>query len=399
VAASRNVIVAGAGIGGLTAALALAQRGLRVTVLEQAERLEESGAGIQLSPNATRVLLALGLEQRLRPRVVAPEAIEIATAAGRRLARPRLGEAAAARYGAPYWVIHRGDLQTALVEAVREHPDIELRLGTRVEDYVLHSHGISVAGRHGAEPADERGIALIGADGLWSPLRARLGHRQAPNFRQRTAWRALLPAAKVEPAFAEPVVRLWLGRNAHLVHYPVRGGALINIVAIVHDRDARSGWNGAGAREELIARFSASQWSERARAVVAAPERWQTWSLYDLKPLRRWGSGPVTLLGDAAHPTLPFLAQGAAMAIEDAAVLAASLARTPDDPAGALRRYEAARRPRVAAAQRNARRNGAIYHAGGAVALARNLYLRVTGNRLLRSQDWLYSWRPVPPYP
>src|SRR5262249_37565378 len=150
---------------------ALAQRSFRVTVVEQAERLEETGAGIQLSPNATRVLLGLGLEQRLRPRVVAPEAIEITTAAGRRLTRIQLGERAAERYGAPYWVVHRGDLQATLAEAVRDHPDIALKLGTRIEDFVLHPQGISVACRRGAEPADERGIALVGADGLWSALR------------------------------------------------------------------------------------------------------------------------------------------------------------------------------------------------------------------------------------
>jgi len=399
VAASRNIIVAGAGIGGLTAALALAQRGFRVTVIEQAERLEETGAGIQLSPNATRVMLALGLEEQLKAHVVAPEAVEIATAAGRKLAQIRLGENATERYGAPYWVIHRGDLQAALAEAVRNHPDIAFKLGTRVEDFIPHPHGVSVACRRGAEPADERGIALIGADGLWSALRTRLGHERAPTFRRRTAWRALVPAAQVDPAFAEPIVRLWLGRNAHLVHYPVRGGTLVNVVAIVNDRQPRSGWSTAGTRGELIERLPPWRWSDRACALIAAPERWLTWSLYDLAPLRRWGTGPVTLLGDAAHPMLPFLAQGAAMAIEDAAVLAASLARDPDDPAAAMRRYEATRRNRVAAAQHAARRNGAIYHVGGISALARNLYLRTVGNRLLRRQDWLYSWRPVPPQP
>ena len=383
----------------LTAALALAQRGFRVTVVEQAERLEETGAGIQLSPNATRVLLALGLEERLRTCVVAPEAVEVLTAAGRRLAQIRLGERAVERYGAPYWVVHRGDLQTALVEAVRGHPDIALKLGTRVDDFVLHPQGVSVACRRGVEPADERGIALVGADGLWSALRSRLGHERAPVFRRRTAWRAIVRATEVEPAFRESMVRLWLGRNAHLVHYPVRGGALINVVAIVHDRHTKAGWSSAGARDELMKCFPRWRWSDRARALIAKPEPWLTWSLYDLAPLRRWGTGPVTLLGDAAHPMLPFLAQGAAMAIEDAAVLAASLAREPDDPATAMRRYEAARRGRAASAKREARRNGVIYHLGGVRALARNLFLRVRGNRLLRRQDWLYSWRPVAPQP
>ena len=399
-AASRNIIVAGAGIGGLTAALALSQRGFRVTVIEQAERLEETGAGIQLSPNATRVLFGLGLEPQLKAIAVAPRAVEISTSDGRVLAEVPLGRSATERYGAPYWGIHRGDLQAALADAVRQHPDIVLKLGTRFEDYAVRPQGISVACRRGAEPAEEQGVALIGADGLWSALRTRLGHTQTPIFRQRTAWRALVPAAQVEPAFAEPMVRLWLGRNAHLVHYPVRGGALVNVVAIVGDRHAQPGWSRDGDGAELLASYPAERWAARPRALLSLPERWLKWSLHDLAPLRAWGDGPVTLLGDAAHPMLPFLAQGAAMAIEDAAVLAASLADDPDHTAAAMRRYEAARGSRVAAAQHGARRNGAIYHMSGIAALARDLYLRTAGgNRLLQRQDWLYSWRPVPPQP
>ena len=175
-ASSRNVIIAGAGIGGLSAALMLAHGGFRVTLLEQAERQQETGAGIQLSPNATGLLIALGLGERLRPDVFVPEAVAIKTATGGRLARMPLGGAVERRYGAPYWTIHRGDLQAALLEAVRANPDVVLRLGTKVEDFILHANGLSVACRRGAVAADERSIALIGADGLWSGVRARLGH-------------------------------------------------------------------------------------------------------------------------------------------------------------------------------------------------------------------------------
>ena len=397
-APSRNIIVAGAGIGGLTASLALAQRGFRVMLLDQAERLEETGAGIQLSPNATRVLIGLGLEQRLLTDIVEPAAVDIRTSQGRLLARVPLGDYAAERYGAPYWVSHRGDLQAALLEAVRGSPDIVLKLGTRVEDFVAHGHGVTVACRHGTSTADETGIALIAADGLRSGLRARLGHYGKPIFRHRTAWRALILAASVAPDMRTEVVRLWLGRGAHLVHYPVKAGALINIVAIVDDRWDQPGWGEAGARQEIIARFSGRRWAESARELVAVPERWVKWALYDLPPLRRWGNGPVTLLGDSAHPMLPFLAQGAAMAIEDAAVLAASLARNPDDIPGAMRRYERERRRRTAKAQRGARRNSRTYHLAGSQAVLRNLYLWAAGGKmLLRSYDWLYNWRPAPP--
>jgi salicylate hydroxylase len=394
VVSSRNIIVVGAGIGGLTAALALAQAGFRVSLLEQAERLEDAGAGIQLSPNATRILIALGLGERLRRDAVAPSAVVIGTAGGGRLARIPLGETVEKRYGAPYWSIHRGDLQAALLEAVRASPDIALHLATRVEDFVVHAHGVSAACRSRATAADQQGIALIGADGLWSGMRTRIGHRAQPEFRSRTAWRALVLTESVDPEFRTPDVQLWLGQNAHLVHYPVKSGAMINIVAIVTDRWAKPGWNAEGAPGELLARYSPWNWAEPVRAFLAQPKHWQKWALFDLAPLRRWGDGPVTLLGDAAHPMLPFLAQGAAMAIEDAAVLAASLAVRPDDAAAGLRHYESARRDRTAKVQRAARRNGSIYHLGAAEALLRNLFLRAAGgNVLLRHYNWLYDWQ------
>ena len=403
-APSRNVIIAGAGIGGLTAALALAQRGFRAVVLEQASTLEEIGAGIQLSPNAARVLIGLGLEQRLIANAVEPEAVEIRTSRGQILARIPLGDYAEARYVAPYWVIHRGDLQAALADAVRTNPDIALKLGTRVEDFVFHGNGVTAACRHGPSPADETGIALICADGLWSRLRLRLGHRDKPSFRRRVAWRALVPAASVVPDVRTGVVRLWLGQGAHLVHYPVKLGTLINIVAIVNDDRwqesglSAPGWNEPGVREEIIARFSSKQWAAPVRELIAQPDRWHKWALYDLPPLRQWGDGPVTMLGDAAHPMLPFLAQGAAMAIEDAAVLAASMAHTPDDIPGAMRRYERARRRRTRRAQNGARRNSRAYHTRGTEAVLRDFYLRMIGGKLLlRSYDWLYGWRPTPP--
>ncbi len=397
-ASSRTIIVAGAGIGGLTTALALAKKGFRAAVIEQSTRLEDIGAGIQLSPNAMHVLFALGLGEALKPHVVAPEDIRIRKARSERvLVRVPLGQYAEQRYGAPYWMIHRGDLQTVLLDAVRANPDITLTLGTKVEDYAIHANGITVQTRSGPEGTDERGIALVGADGLWSAVRARLRYAKPPRFRHRTAWRALVPADAVPSQFREPSINLWLGPDAHLVHYPVKGGALINIVAIIRSPTAEPGWNNAGTREEILARFSRWSWAASARAVLAAPERWAKWTLYDRPRLRRWGEGPVTLVGDAAHPMLPFLAQGAAMAIEDAMVLAECLAGSPDNPAHAMRSYEKMRRGRTAKAQRAARRNGLRYHATGSEAVLRNLALRLMGGKyLLKRYDWLYGWRPGP---
>jgi salicylate hydroxylase len=391
-ARSRSIIIAGAGIGGLTAALTVARAGYRVVVLEQATRLEEAGAGIQLSPNATRILTDLGLAERLRPYAVAPEAIQIRAASGRPIQRIPLGESAERRYGAPYWVIHRADLQAALVAAVGEMPDITLKLGTRAEDFALHQHGLTVQTR-GTQALDEQGVALIGADGVWSSLRARMGDRSLPAFAHRTAWRATLPAAQLTEEFRAPITGLWLGRDAHLVHYPVKAGAMVNIVAIIRDDWNEPGWSAPGKPAELAPRFAG--FAAEACALLAMPERWQKWALFDRAPSLPHRKGPVTLIGDAAHPMLPFLAQGGAMGIEDAAVLGQRLTHAGEDIARAMRSYERTRQRRVARVQREARRNSWRYHLAGPLGFARNAVLgAMSGDKLLARYDWLYGWKP-----
>jgi salicylate hydroxylase len=392
-----GVLIAGAGIGGLTAALALARRGIAVTLFDQAERLEETGAGIQLSPNATRALAALDLSGRVEPAIVAPAAIRLrAGHSGRDIAVLPLGAAIAARHGAPYWVIHRADLQQALLGAVQEEPLIALVLGAKVDDFAVDAAGVRALLHGAAQPAgtERHGSALVGADGLWSAIRARLGDSTPPRSAERTAWRALVPAAGLPPRFVEPLINLWIGSGGHLVHYPIRAGTAVNIVAVAGDRWRSAAWSTSAERDEVLARFPANGWTSEARELLAAPDRWQKWALHDRAPSRRWGQGPVTLLGDAAHPMLPHLAQGAAMAIEDAAVLARELARRPGDPAGALRNYEAARQQRTARVQRAARRNDWRYHLGPPAAFIRDSVLRALGGeRLLAQYDWLYRWR------
>jgi len=393
---SRTVIIAGAGIGGLTAALALARNGFRALILEQAERLEETGAGIQLSPNATRILVDIGLADRLRPHIVALAAIRVLGGrSGREIVRIPLGEGATQRYGAPYWAIHRGDLQAALSDAAAQDLNIVLRLGMSMEDFATHPHGVTVSARGATGLWTEHGHALIAADGLWSAARARIASKAPPRFAGRTAWRALVPAAQLAPEFREPLVHLWLGRDAHLVHYPVKAGKLINVVVITADDWSGPGWSEPASRVDLLARLSSRRWAPQAHSVFRAPDAWLKWALYEIEPLWSFAKGAAALLGDAAHAMLPFLAQGAAMAIEDAAVAAQCLARMPDDPGSAWESYSAIRRSRTRKVQRLAARNGKRYHRAAAAAMLRDTAMRLLGSeRLLQNYDWLYDWRP-----
>jgi salicylate hydroxylase len=392
---ARKVIIAGGGIGGLSAALSIARIGIPVDILEQTQQLETAGAGLQLSPNATRVLIELGLAERLQTTLVAPEAIRVMNAGnGKEIVRIPLGRTAEARYGAPFWVMHRADLQAALADAVRARTDINLSLGTRVEDFATHANGITVQTRAFGQISEQSGTVFIGADGLWSATRARLRRDRAPTFRHKTAWRALVPAADVAAQWRQPLVHLWLGRDTHLVHYPVKGGALINIVAIADDEWQATTWNGPSDRKDVLRRFSRWDWAESARLLLSAPEQWSKWALHDRTGAHR-GRGPVALLGDASHPMLPFLAQGAGMAIEDGAVLAAHLAQFPDKPAKALRGYEKERRRRTERVQKTARKQGSIYGYSGPEGAIRNLVMRMKGgDKLLSRYDWLYKWRP-----
>lgn len=393
--ATRNVIIAGAGIGGLTAALTLSRAGLRATVLEQAPQLEEAGAGIQLTPNATRILLQLGLGDELRRTAVEPQAIRVMSGpSAHEVIRIPLGRYAENRYGTPYWVIHRGDLQMALANAARTDRDIALKLACRVEDYASHRNGVSVLARCAGEIVQEQGIALVGADGVWSAVRDRLRRQSPPRFRHRTAWRAFVPATALAEKWREPMINLWMGMDSHLVHYPIKGGALVNIVAIVDDEWNEPGWSASGEPAEVLRRFARWSWAEQARDIVAAPQRWQKWALFE-RGRPAGGSGAVTLLGDAAHPMLPFLAQGGAMAIEDAAVLASVLGPGDVNPAKALRAYERERRSRTAKVQKLARRQGRIYGQTGPEAVIRNFVMRrLGGQKLLARYDWLFGFDP-----
>lgn len=391
---SRTVLIAGAGIGGLTASLALAARGFRVILTEKAERLEEAGAGLQLSPNASRILIGLGLRERLAARALVPEAVSVVSVRrGGEICRLPLGEAAAT-YGAPYWVIHRADLQAALLDQVRENPDIDLRLGTAFEDATMSGAGLTVRLRAGPARIEETAWALIGADGVWSALRDRLFPNARPRFSGLIAWRGTVEATQLPAATATPRVTLWMGPDAHLVAYPMSGGQRINVVAIVPGSWNQPGWSEPGDAADITHRFATAGWPEPARAMIGAIDGWRKWALFTSPALPAWHSGAIALLGDAAHAMLPFAAQGAGMAIEDAAVLAQCLGESADASV-ALAHYTRLRRERVARVQRFAQQNGRIYHLKGVAALARDLGITALGpRRMLARPDWIYTWRP-----
>ena len=389
----RSLIIAGGGIGGLTAALTAAEAGLDVTVLEAAPAIEEIGAGVQLTPNVTHILKALGVDAFLSPQAVSPEALDIRRGeSGKTILSVPLGKAVMADYGAPWWVVHRADLQAALLARIAQTTGITIQTGKRLEDITSHDDGITLRTSHRGQTQEHRATALIGADGLWSRTRQCLGDTTPPLPARRIALRATVAMEQVPDCFRRLRSGLWMGAKAHLVHYPVRGGSLLNLVAVIADGRSLEGWNNEASRTEVLAAFM--PWCAEARQLLAVAPHWKAWPLMERPVFYGSGSGPVTLLGDAAHPMMPFMAQGAAMAIEDAAILGRELKASPDDVAGALRRYEAARKSRVSRVQRNARINGGLYHLSGLAADLRDLGMKTLGGAaMLKRTDWLYRWR------
>lgn len=392
-----HALIAGAGIGGLCAALSLARGGWRVSLFDQAKVLEEVGAGLQLSPNASAILRGLGVIERLLPSSLAPRAVRIRRARdGVTLALMPLDDADT-RWGSPYLLAHRADLQRVLLEAVARENAIKLHTGAAVAGFASGADGVAIAVRQGLIRLEVTGDCLIGADGSRSLVRERLlaGSPSASKFSGRTAWRALVGAGQAAPEMLRQETSLWLGRKAHLVHYPLRGGSVVNVVAIVEedfrDSGAVDAWSSHGDPAFLQARFAG--WDAAAKNLLGAASDWRKWPLFDRDPLPTWAAGRVALLGDAAHPMLPFLAQGAAQAIEDAGALGDALSRQRDiQPA--LLAYQAVRRERAARVQKESRRQGEIYHLSGPAALARDLAMRALGGQRMSARyDWLYDVR------
>lgn len=380
------MLIAGGGIGGLTAALCLARAGFEVAVFEQAPEFGEVGAGIQLSPNCSRVLHHLGLAPALEACAFLPEGTEFrAWNTGRLIGASPLGDSVREAYGFPYYHIHRGDLLTVLLEAARQSASIALHNAAPVSGFVQHEGGVrvSVAG------AIHEGHALIGADGIRSTVRNGLFGEQAPTFTGNVAWRALVPAERLPNDFLNPVGTVWWGPGSHFVCYYLRGGALVNCVCVVEKGGwTVESWTERGTYDELKSDFAG--WHPVVQALIDNSDRnsLYKWALYDRGPMPRWGKGAVTLLGDACHATLPFMAQGAAMAIEDAAVLAGCLS-AETETAAALKRYEDLRRERTARVQSGSRRTARLFHLRGFKAWLRN---RVAGRGAGRIMDSLFRY-------
>lgn len=398
---TQDVVIAGAGIGGLACALALARTGQRVRVLEQTTRLAEVGAGIQLGPNAVRVLDAWGLSPALTACAAFPEALTVRDAhSSATLGRLRLGARARARYGQPYASIHRADLHDLLLDALRSHANAEVLLGVRVASYEEDASGVSV---HCEDERQYRCAALVGADGLWSRVRAQLLGARPVRASGHLAYRGLVMPEDLSAPLREPVVTAWLGPRLHVVHYPVRRGEVFNVVAVVEGSIGQGHGRADGSDPQ--------SWTHEAHAadltralgpgchdlmtMIGAVREWKLWPLNDRPPMagpHEHARGKVALLGDAAHPLRPYLAQGAAMAIEDAWTLGQLRARAGEsaDWETLFSRYAQTRWARNARVQARSERNGRIFHASGLLRRGRDAAMALLGESLL-DQPWLYG--------
>ncbi len=388
-----DIAIVGAGIGGLTAALALAAQGHDITLFERRTGFGEAGAGIQLSPNASRVLIDLGLGPVLRRVASEPERIVVRDLrSAREISGVALGSSANERFGAPYWFVSRQDLHTSLLDAVRGRGNVRLRVGRSLTDLSETGDKVSLAFEAAGGAADSAVADLVvAADGLWSQARKSLGDEREPIPSGFTAYRSTISRSEAPSALGGNEGGLWLGRDRHVVHYPIGGARLLNVVAVERRAERLAEWSTPTDCERVLAAFAGA--AAPVRELLSAASEWSAWSLYDV-PAKRMSSGRVALLGDAAHPSLPFLAQGGAMAIEDAAQLAKELARAPEDVAGALRAYGKARLPRVRRVQEGARKNAGAYHAGGIMRLGRNLVMgRLGPEGMTERYAWIYGWR------
>ena len=383
------IIVAGGGIGGLAAAWALARKGRAVQVFEQAPEFGEVGAGIQLGPNVFKMFDYLGLTEAIDRTAVYPGNLIMRDAlSGEEVIRVPVGsDAFRARFKFPYGVIHRADIHGAFLEACRKSPLVTLNASRKVVGYEDKGDRVAVKIDGGAELEGE---LLVGADGLWSSVRAQLVGDGKPRVSGHIAYRAVIPTPKVPAHLQQTDVVLWAGPKTHLVHYPLRRGEVYNLVVVFHSSRYEEGWDTYGDPEELRERFK----GERPEVLefLAMVNEWKMWVLCDREPIKGWSEGRVVLLGDAAHPMLQYLAQGACMATEDAVVLANKLDAANGDYASAFDAYEKERYLRTARVQLMARFYGEVYHAMDVKRDLRNSLLKnASPEGAINGAAWLYG--------
>ena len=387
-AAPSTFIISGGGIGGLAAALVLAQDGYRVTVLEQAATFGEIGAGIQLGPNIFRMFDYLGLSQAIHEFAFFPPGLgmnDVLT--GEKIVRVPLGCTATAVYGFPYGVIYRADLHTVFLHACQALPNITLRTGAKLDAFSQTADSVSVTLASGETL---EASALIGADGMWSRVRESIVGDGKPRVSGHIAYRAVLKREDVPPHLWSDDVVLWGGEKTHLVHYPLRRGELFNLVAVFHSSKYDEGWDSFGEAAELTARFANA--CAPVKELLEKINTWKMWVLCDREPIKNWTDRRATLLGDAAHPMLQYLAQGAGQAIEDAVVLREALRRTAGHAPSAFELYQQARYLRTGRVQLTARLYGDIYHASGVQRELRNqLFQSGAESAGFAGLKWMYD--------
>lgn len=388
-----QVLIAGAGISGLTLALSLAKHGINSRIFEARDVPPREGAGIQLGPNATRVLQHLGLNCAVEQRAIIPDCIIVNDGrSGAELTRLPLGNWISERHGAPYGVVHRADLYRILWQQALASTFVEIETGRTVQrvDDADEAEQISIAFAEGGVVS---GHVLVGADGLWSRTRQHVDPDATLQFAGTTAARAVVPRSGLPSRFAELATGVWLAPNAHIVHYPVSSGDEVAIVAIGTCPKPPDDWESAITTAAVAQRFN-SLFPE-LQAFLKSAEEWRQWPLYRAEQSSSWSKGRAILIGDAAHPILPFLAQGGAMAIEDGFELAAVLSKTgPENLIATIQAFSQRRRARVTKVQAASLQNGQAYHLDGLPAVARNAALSLLpGSIFMRRYDWIYGYK------
>jgi salicylate hydroxylase len=382
------VLVAGGGIGGLSAALALVRQGFNVKVLEQAPELGEIGAGIQLGPNAFHAFDALGIGEKARARAVYTDEMVMHDAVdGSLVGRIPTGAAFIKRFGNPYAVIHRADVHKSLLEGATETGRVEFLTSTRAVRIEQDESSVTLFDQHGVA---HRGVALVGADGVKSVVREQFVGDPA-RVTGHVVYRAVVDKKDFPPELQWNAAAIWVGPHCHLVHYPLRGGEQYNVVVTFHSRQTEVWGVTEGSKEEVQSYFDGI--CPKARQLIDLPKTWKRWATADREPIGQWSYGCVTLLGDAAHPTTQYMAQGACMAMEDGVTLGEALRVNDNDWAKALDLYQRSRVARTARIVLSSREMGRIYHAKGVERLVRNdLWKGRTPERFYDAMEWLYGW-------